>query len=77
MAPQQMEVMDLTKVPLAANPSGAPPNFENPPTLIDGALGTGIALIIVGGICLAFRLGTNLKLSKKLRLDDCEFLHEH
>lgn len=67
-----MEMPDLTKIPLGVNPSGAPPNFENPPTLIHSALGTGVALVIVGGIFLAFRLGTNLKLCKKLRLDDCK-----
>ncbi|KAH3958459.1 hypothetical protein HBH98_076490 [Parastagonospora nodorum] len=70
MAPQQMEMPDLTKIPLGVNPSGAPPNFETPPTLVHSALGTGVALVIIGGIFLAFRLGTNLKLSKKLRLDD-------
>ncbi|KAF2034875.1 hypothetical protein EK21DRAFT_55295 [Setomelanomma holmii] len=70
MAAQEAPTSDLTKIPLAVNPSGAPPNFENPPTLSDSAYGTSISLILVGGICLAFRLGTNLKLSKSLRLDD-------
>jgi hypothetical protein len=67
-----MEMPDLTKIPLGVNPSGEPPNFETPPTLVHSALGTGVALVIIGGIFLAFRLGTNLKLSKKLRLDDCK-----
>ncbi|KAF2705365.1 hypothetical protein K504DRAFT_415182 [Pleomassaria siparia CBS 279.74] len=61
---------DLTKIPLAVNPSGAPPNFDNPPTLVDEARATGVALIVLGGLCLAFRLGTNLKLSKTFCLDD-------
>ncbi|PSN67345.1 hypothetical protein BS50DRAFT_634725 [Corynespora cassiicola Philippines] len=65
-----MAAMDPSKIPLAPNPSGAPPNFENPPSLHDTKTGISIALIIIGAVFLAFRLGTNLKLHRKLCLDD-------
>ena len=67
-----MAAMDPSKIPLAPNPSGAPPNFENPPSLHDTKTGISIALIIIGAVFLAFRLGTNLKLHRKLCLDDCK-----
>ncbi|KAH6644886.1 hypothetical protein C7974DRAFT_408532 [Boeremia exigua] len=70
MTAPQTAPLDLTKVPLAANPSGAPPNFDNPSTLVDEAWVTGVVLVVLGRLCLAFRLGTNLKLSKKFCLDD-------
>ena len=64
--------LDPTKIPLAVNPSGAPPNFVDPPILISGAYATGVTMTVVGGICVLFRLGTNLKLSNGLQLDDCK-----
>ncbi|KAH9871932.1 hypothetical protein J1614_006190 [Plenodomus biglobosus] len=77
MAPQSTPPLDLTKIPLVPNPSGAPPNFDDPPTLIDSAFGTGVALIVVGGIFLSLRMGTNIKLSRNLGLDDflCTFAY--
>jgi hypothetical protein len=63
---------DLTKIALVPNPSGAPPNFDDPPTLIDSASGTGVALIVVGGVFLALRILTNMKLSNRFGWDDCE-----
>ncbi|KAF7876408.1 hypothetical protein EAF04_001500 [Stromatinia cepivora] len=61
---------DLTRVPLAVNPSGAPPNFVNPPSLIGTVQGVGIALAIVsfGMVCLRWRI--NLKHDHKITLDD-------
>ncbi|OAL55015.1 hypothetical protein IQ07DRAFT_559534 [Pyrenochaeta sp. DS3sAY3a] len=70
MASQDISQMDLSQIPLAPNPSGAPPNFIDPPTLIDSAFGTGVALIVVAGVLLALRLGTNVKLAKRVCLDD-------
>lgn len=65
-----LENMDPTKIPLAVNPSGAPPNFVNPPDLYNGQLWTGIVFMVLAGVFVAFRLGTNMKLSRKLGLDD-------
>jgi hypothetical protein len=62
--------MDLSQIPLAPNPSGAPPNFIDLPTLLDSVIGTGVALIVVASVFLAFRLVTNLKLAKRVCLDD-------
>jgi hypothetical protein len=66
--------MDLSKIPLMPNPSGAPPNFVDPPDLMGAVLGVGITLMILSGILLIFRLVTNHKISK-VRLDDCKFHH--
>jgi hypothetical protein len=62
--------MDPTKTPLMLNPSGAPPNFHDPPTLLDAQLGVGITLIVIGATLVTFRVVTNLKVSQKLCLDD-------
>ncbi|KAH9862060.1 hypothetical protein IAQ61_010262, partial [Plenodomus lingam] len=62
--------IDLTKIPLLPNPSDAPPNFDDPPTLTNSDFGTGVALIVVSGILLTLRIGTNRKLSNKCGLDD-------
>ncbi|KAI0805370.1 hypothetical protein GGR55DRAFT_292538 [Xylaria sp. FL0064] len=42
--------IDLSQTPLAANPSGAPPNFTDPPELIAAVQAVGITL---GAIALA------------------------
>lgn len=62
--------MDLMKTPMAANPSGDPPNFVDPPSLKNAMLGVGVSLIIVSGPMLALRLFANWKHSKKFYLDD-------
>lgn len=61
---------DLSKVPLAANPSGAPPNFTNPPSLGDAVEGVGISLIAISGVFILFRLYTNSKPPRSLGVDD-------
>ncbi|KAH6641949.1 hypothetical protein C7974DRAFT_301211 [Boeremia exigua] len=61
---------DLSRVPLMPNPNGDPPNFVNPPSLYSAGLGVGVTLMIMSGIMLVFRLAMNIKLSKKLCLDD-------
>lgn len=62
---------DLSNVPLAPNPSGAPPNFIDPPSLTPAFLGIGIAFIIVCSILIFLRLFTYLKTLGKVHLDDC------
>jgi hypothetical protein len=62
--------MDASKIPLMVNPSGGPPNFEDPPSLLDAQLGIGITLIAIGAVLVTFRVVTNLKVSRKLCFDD-------
>ncbi|KAL1595274.1 hypothetical protein SLS60_009964 [Paraconiothyrium brasiliense] len=62
--------MDLSAIPLMPNPSGAPPDFEGGPSLRNAELVTGIALMAVSGTLLVFRIATNLKIARKLGLDD-------
>ena len=66
--------VDPTKTPLLANHSGAPPDFTNGPSLLHAQLGMGIALVKFGSLSMIFRLGTNLKVSRKLGLDDCKWV---
>ncbi|KAF2819133.1 hypothetical protein CC86DRAFT_335890 [Ophiobolus disseminans] len=62
--------MDLSKIPIMANPSGEGPNFANGPSMYPAMLESGIALIVVGGFFLILRLATNLKVARKIGLDD-------
>lgn len=62
---------DLSTIPLAPNPSGAPPNFVDPPSLTPAFLGIGIAFIIVCSILIVLRVFTYLKTLGKVHLDDC------
>lgn len=66
--------MDLSAIPLMPNPSGGPPDFEGGPSLRNAELITGIALMAVSGTLLVFRIATNLKISRKLGLDDSEYM---
>jgi len=69
--------VDPSKIPLALNPNGDPPNFIDPPTLAPAVLGVGVTLIIISGIFLILRLIANFKNTRKLGLDDCSFLPVH
>ncbi|KAF4625059.1 hypothetical protein G7Y89_g13109 [Cudoniella acicularis] len=62
--------IDLSKVPLMPNPSGAPPNFVDPPSLASTVEGVGISLMIISGFLLIFRLVANLKNPRRLGFDD-------
>ncbi|RDL41443.1 uncharacterized protein BP5553_01422 [Venustampulla echinocandica] len=62
--------LDPSNTPLAANPSGAPPNFANPPSLADSVFWVGLVLGIVTTIFVVLRLATNLKINRKLVLAD-------
>ncbi|KXX83138.1 hypothetical protein MMYC01_200360 [Madurella mycetomatis] len=62
--------IDPSNIPLAPNPNGDPPNFNSPESLQTTVLATGIAFILVSGICVVLRLYTGLKKSRKLFADD-------
>lgn len=62
---------DLSLIPLAPNPNGDPPNFDGGPTLQPTILATGIVFIAISLIVVVVRLGTGLKNTRKLHLDDC------
>ncbi|KAK3385912.1 hypothetical protein B0H63DRAFT_473829 [Podospora didyma] len=62
--------MDLSMIPLAANPSGAPPDFDHGPSLEPVVLGTGITFIIISSLMLMLRFYTGLKKSRRLFADD-------
>ncbi|KAF7923967.1 hypothetical protein EAE99_006628 [Botrytis elliptica] len=47
-------ILDPNTTPLSVNPSGAPPNFIDPPTQAPTVLGTGILLIIISTLCSQF-----------------------
>ncbi|OCL06346.1 hypothetical protein AOQ84DRAFT_321579 [Glonium stellatum] len=61
---------DLSKIPLAANPSGAPPNFINPPSLAPAVQGVGIALGIVSICLVVVRVRAHSKLNRGVGVDD-------
>jgi hypothetical protein len=63
--------LDPSKIPLALNPNGDPPNFIDPPTLAPAVLGAGVTLIIISGIVVLLRLIANFKNTRKFGLDDC------
>lgn len=62
---------DISKVPLAPNPNGDPPNFVNPPTKAAVAIAVGLPLAIISVCFVSLRLITNIKIARKLGLDDC------
>ncbi|KAI0593297.1 hypothetical protein F4775DRAFT_578496 [Biscogniauxia sp. FL1348] len=61
---------DLSQIPLAPNPNGDPPNFDGGATLQLEILATGIVFITISLIFVIVRLGTSLKSTRKLHLDD-------
>ena len=48
--------MDPNNMALMPNPSGAPPNFVDPPSLNGAVLGVGLSLVIVSTLCVSLRL---------------------
>lgn len=58
-------------MPLAPNPSGAPPDFFDSPSLLPAVLGVGLTMIITSGVLVTVRIFTNLKHAGKLGFDDC------
>ena len=61
---------DLSKIPMAVNPSGAPPNFDHSPNLIKAVQGVGISLAAITLVFLIIRLRIYIKLNRGLVLDD-------
>ncbi|KAH7383206.1 hypothetical protein BKA66DRAFT_570245 [Pyrenochaeta sp. MPI-SDFR-AT-0127] len=64
---------DPSKIPLAPNPNGNPPNFVDPPTLEHTIHSFGIALMIISVVLLLLRLYANLKHTGRFRLDDGKY----
>ncbi|TVY40097.1 hypothetical protein LSUB1_G003673 [Lachnellula subtilissima] len=64
---------DLSTIALAPNPSGAPPNFVDPPSLANAVTGVGITLIIISGIFVILRVIANTKHPRRLGVDDCMY----
>lgn len=62
--------MDISKIPLATNPSGAPPNFIDTPSLKTTMLSVGLTLITLSITFIILRLVTNVKHTRKLAIDD-------
>lgn len=62
---------DLSKIPLAANPNGDPPNFVNPPSQEATVLEVGLILATISTTIVVLRLVTNMRVVRKLGLDDC------
>ncbi|KJZ76508.1 hypothetical protein HIM_04237 [Hirsutella minnesotensis 3608] len=60
----------LSEIPLAPNPSGAPPNFINPPSLRGAVQGVGITFAIVSLILVLNRLTVIRRSSRPFGLDD-------
>lgn len=64
---------NLSKVFLALNPNGDPPNFIDAPSLESAVLGVGTSLMLTSIIFVTLRLYTNIKHVGKLGIDDCKF----
>ncbi|KAF2756328.1 hypothetical protein EJ05DRAFT_487244 [Pseudovirgaria hyperparasitica] len=62
--------VDPSLIPMSTNPSGAPSNFINPPSLKDSQFAGGLTLIILSTVFLIFRAYTNLRLTRRLFIDD-------
>ena len=63
---------DLSKIPLAQNPNGSPPNFVNPPSQSGTDLAVGLPFAVFSACFVLLRLITNFRHTGKLGLDDCE-----
>jgi hypothetical protein len=66
-----MAQMDPATVPLAVNPSGAPPNFVDPPSLAGTVFAVGLAFSLISAFFVSLRLYTNWKNARQLGLADC------
>ncbi|KAK3386439.1 hypothetical protein B0H63DRAFT_382847, partial [Podospora didyma] len=62
--------LDFTKIPIAHNPSGAPPNFQYGPSLQPAILGSGVTLMSIAIVFVTIRLYTGIKKAGKLFADD-------
>jgi hypothetical protein len=62
---------DPSKQPLAVNPSGAPPNWDNPPSLANLTYGLVSTLTAVTTSVVGLRIMSVLNKKTKLKVDDC------
>ena len=62
---------DLSKIPLAANPNGDPPNFVDPPSQGATVLAVGLVFAVMSFSFVMLRIYTNLRIVRKLKMDDC------
>ncbi|ROT37822.1 hypothetical protein SODALDRAFT_324317 [Sodiomyces alkalinus F11] len=61
---------DLSQIPLAENPSGAPPNFTDGPSLIVAVQAVGISLGSIALLLIVLRLSVWYRLKRPFGLDD-------
>ncbi|KAI1657939.1 hypothetical protein F4813DRAFT_64600 [Daldinia decipiens] len=62
--------IDLSQVPLAANPNGDPPNFVNPPSLISTVQAVGITLGLISLVLVILRLTVYHRTKRGVGFDD-------
>ena len=62
---------DLSNIPLAANPNGDPPKFVDPPSQGATVLAVGLAFAVMSFSFVMLRIYTNLRVVRKLKMDDC------
>ena len=65
---------NLSKIPLAQNPNGSPPNFANAPSQSSTDLAVGLPFAILSTCFVFLRLITNFRHTRKLGMDDCACL---
>ena len=63
---------DLSKIPMAPNPSGAPPNFDHGASLAGAVRGVGVTMAVITFGLLVIRLRVYVKANHKLMWDDSE-----
>lgn len=60
----------LSAIPLAANPTGAPPNFVDPPSLLAAVQAVGITLGFISLALIATRLAVSCRAKRQFGWDD-------
>ena len=66
------DLVDLSKIPLIANPDGSPPNLAGGPSLETVNLIVGVILIALSAIVVTIRIYAGHRCVGRLFLDDCE-----
>jgi hypothetical protein len=62
--------LDLSNIPLAANPNGWPPNFEHGSSLRPLVIGLDVMMIVVSAVFVGIRTWVNCRQLSKIMLDD-------
>lgn len=70
MSAETPSTVDLSTIPLLANPDGSPPNFVDPPSLKATTYTVTIILMVASFMLVSLRLRANLKLYHKFAIDD-------